>query len=169
MILRPETPRDHDAVGEVHRLAFGRPHEARLVELIRASEHHVPGLSIVAEEEGKVVGHILFSYVWLEGAERAHVLSLAPMAVLPGRQRTGIGSALVRAALEEADARGAPLVVVLGHPSYYPRFGFEPALSYGIEPPWPGMEAAFMVKPLSAYDAGCRGRVVYPPAFEAVS
>ena len=94
--------------------------------------------------------------------------SLAPLAMVmtpppdqePDRPTNG---------LEEADARGDPLVVVLGYPSYYPLFGFEPALSYGIEPPWPGMEAAFMVKPLSAYDPGCRGSVVHPPAFEAVS
>jgi putative acetyltransferase len=138
-----------------------------MVAAIRASEYYVPDLALVAEEEGDIVGHVMFSYVRLAGPEGEwSVLELAPLAVAPERQRDGIGGALVRAGIERAEARGEPLVAVLGHPSYYPRFGFEPASTYGIEPPSPELVPAFFVLPLSRYDARCRGRIAFPPVFE---
>ncbi len=139
---------------------------AQLVELIRASDRYVPELALVAEEDGVVVGHVMFSYVTLRGDEERDVLELAPVAVAPKRQRRGIGGALIRAGIEGAKARNEPLVVVLGHPTYYPRFGFEPAREHGIEPPSPEMEPAFMVLPLPKYDECYRGRVVFPAAFD---
>jgi predicted N-acetyltransferase YhbS len=143
--------------------AFGREEEARIVDAIRASDHYVAELSLVAVDEGEVVGHVMLSYVDLDGRD---VLQLSPLSVAPDRQGEGIGSALSRKALRLADNRGEPLVVVLGHPTYYPRFGFRPASSFGIEPPDPSMpDEAFMVVPLGAYDPALRGRVVFPPAF----
>ena len=166
MIVRPETASDYEAIGELLRSAFAGEVECRLVRLVRASDNYVPDLTLVAEENGRVVGHIMFSYVTLKGDEEFRVLSLACMAVTPERQRSGIGGALVEAGLERAEERGEPLVIVVGHPTYYPRFGFEPASRYGIEPPSADIpDAAFMVRRLSGYSERHRGRVVYPPAF----
>ncbi len=167
MTIRPELAGDYEAIARVVEAAFGRAEEARLVERIRASEQYVPELSLVAEEDGELVGHVMFSYVTLIGDDEERlVLELAPLAVTPERQNDGIGSSLVRAGLELADARGEPLVAVLGHPSYYPRFGFEPASEYGIEPPSPELAPAFMIARLSTHDESYRGRVVFSPAFD---
>jgi putative acetyltransferase len=166
MIVRPETPSDYETIDELLRSAFGGADESELVRLIRASDNYVPDLTLVAEENGQVVGHIMFSYISLKGDEEFRVLALAPMAVTPERQRRGIGGALVEAGLERAEERGEPLVILVGHPTYYPRFGFETASRYGIEPPSADIpDAAFMVRRLSQYSERQRGRVVYPPAF----
>jgi putative acetyltransferase len=165
--LRAERPEDHDAIATVTAAAFGKPREARLVETIRASDRVVPELSLVAEQAGEIVGHVMLSYVDLEGSAR-RLLELAPMSVAPGRQRRGIGSALVREALRRAEERREPLVLVLGHPSYYPRFGFRLAAELGLTPPDPSIPSeAFMVLALRDYDPTLRGRVVFPPAFGA--
>lgn len=168
MIVRPETPDDFEAIQALVAAAFGRGNEAELVRLLRASDAYLPELALVAEIDDEIAGHILISYVTLlNDDEEFQVLSLAPLAVLPERQNSGIGGALVEAGLEIADERGEPLVVLLGHPEYYPRFGFEVASGYGIEPPYDGVrDAAFMVRRLSAYDARYRGRIQYPSAFE---
>ncbi len=168
MIVRLEAPDDFEAIHALVAAAFSRENEAELVRRLRESDAYLPELALVAEVNGVVAGHVLISYVMLlNDDEQFRVLSLAPMAVTPARQRQGIGSALVEAGLEIADKRGEPLVVVLGHPAYYPRFGFEIASRYGIEPPYDGVaDAAFMVRRLSAYDERYRGRIVYPPAFD---
>jgi putative acetyltransferase len=107
----------------------------------------------------------MLSYVGLDGDPR-RVLELGPLSVAPGHQGRGIGDALTREALRLADERGEPLVLVLGHPTYYPRFGVRPAAELGITPPDPVAQAeAFMAIPLRAYDPTLRGRVVFPPAF----
>ena len=167
MIIRPEAPGDFDTIDSLVAAA-ARDLEAELVRRLRESDAYLPELALVAEVDGVVAGHVLISYVTLlNDDEQFRVLSLAPMAVTPERQRQGIGSALVEAGLEIADKRGEPLVVVLGHPAYYPRFGFEVASRHGIEPPYDGVaDAAFMVRRLSAYDERYRGRIVYPPAFD---
>lgn len=167
MIVRSEAPSDYEAVEELLRAAFGGAVESELVRSLRASGDYVPDLALVAEENGNVAGHIVFSYVTLKGDEEFRVLALACMAVTPGLQRRGIGSALVEAGLQRAEDRGEPLVVVVGHPTYYPRFGFEPARRYGIEPPSADFpDNAFMVRRLSRYSERHRGRVTYPPAFD---
>ena len=171
MIVRETAVADHEAVARLVTAAFGQPDEAQLIEQIRDSPYAVAGLELVAEVDGHIAGHILFSRVQVRdagsGAETP-ALALAPMAVDPPSQRRGIGSALVRAGLEKADSQGEGAVIVLGHPSYYPRFGFEPAGPSGIEPPWPDIPGdAFMLRRLTAFDPRCRGVVVYAPPFDA--
>ncbi len=167
IVIRPERPDDFDAIAGVVEAAFGRPEQvAQLVEKIRASDRYVPELALVAVEDGEVVGHTMLSYSTLVGDEEHEVLQLSPVAVTPARQRDGIGVALIRAGIERAKARHEPLVVVLGSPLYYPRFGFEPCRRYGIEPPAPEMAPAFMVLPLPDYDERYHGRVAFPPAFD---
>lgn len=165
MRLRAETEADYEAVAEVTAAAFGKQDEARLVEAIRASEEYVPELTLVAEEKGRIVGHVMFSYSLLDGSH-TRLLQLSPLSVAPDRQNRGVGSALTREALRLADERGEPLVLVLGHPNYYPRFGFRPASTLGLEAPDPSWsDEAFMAVPLSAYDASLRGRVTFAPPF----
>ena len=169
LVLREERPADAAAIRAVHEAAFPTSAEADLVERIRAAGALRPDLSLVAELEGGVVGHILLSPVTLEtGGGPEPVLELAPMAVVPERQRQGIGSALVIAGLDAAEIRDEPLVLVLGHPWFYPRFGFRPASAFGIRAPGDVPEAAFMVKPLTTYRRELSGRVVWPPAFEGI-
>lgn len=168
LIIRPETPLDYQAIAQINILAFGRDNEALLVEKIRASDRYVPQLSLVAETNEMAVGHILFSYVDLLGEEKLSVLALAPMAVRSGFQKQGIGSKLLRTGLDIAEAIKAPLVVVLGHPWFYPRFGFEKAKRHHIESPFPVPEEVFMVKLLKNYQPHYKGKVVYPPAFGIV-
>jgi predicted N-acetyltransferase YhbS len=152
--IRPEQPLDHDRVRELIRRAFGSSDlghhgEAELVDRLRDNcPDHV---SLVAVDDDRVVGHIFFSPVSIEGTDPPLAgMGLAPMAVEPDRQGEGIGSALVRAALEQLSAAGCPYVVVLGHPDYYPRFGFEPASRFRISHGFAGVpQDVFFVKSLN--------------------
>jgi len=166
-VIRCENLLDASAIYNVHTQAFERENEAQLVKNIRHSDRYIPQLSLVAEVDNTVVGHILFSYVDLIGEETLRVLSLAPLAVVPQFQRQGIGSALVQVGLETADTMGEALVIVLGHSQFYPRFGFQPSVNYGIESPFSVPEDVFMVKLLTNYQ-GFKGKVIYPPAFQEV-
>ena len=170
--LRPETPADYAAVRDVVRRAFDREEVVDLVDRIRSSENYVPELSFVAKSDGKIVGHVMLSYVDLVGEQSAHrILTLSPLSVAPEEQGRGIGGSLVRTAIAEADARGEQLVVLEGSPLYYPRFGFRPAKEFGISvhlPDWAPEEAA-MVHPLTSYEPSVRGAVAYPPAFDVVN
>ena len=132
VLVRAEAPADRAAIAATSEAAFGSAREALIVEAIRASDAFVPELSLVADDRGEVVGHAILSYVSLEDGTR--LLELGPIGVRPDRRREGIGGLLIRAALARADARGKPLVLVLGHPSYYPRFGFRRASELGIAP-----------------------------------
>ncbi len=169
-VVRPEAPGDAGAIRKVHEAAFGRPNEADLVEAIRRSPEFVPELSLVAEREGEIVGHAMLSLARIVGEPHAvEVLALAPVAVLPAYQRQGVGSLLVPAGIERARALGFRSIVLLGHPTYYPRFGFVPAERYGIVPPWGEPTPALMAMPLVPDGlTGVQGRLVYPPAFDAV-
>ena len=170
MIVRPETPSEFDYIHRIVEAAFGRENEARLVRLLRAdAEAYVPQLTLVAEDGDEIVGHIMLSNATIHGKQDWRVLALGPLAVTPEVQGKGVGIALTEASLELADNRGDPLVVLLGHPTYYPRFGFESARRRGIEPPAAMMsDAAFMVKALSNYDERYRGKFAYAPAFDQV-
>lgn len=169
--IRHERPdADATAVRRINELAFGQPAEADLVERLRAACG--AALSLVAEDEAVVVGHILFTPVTVESAgERVVGMGLAPMAVLPERQRTGIGSQLVLRGLDMLRDRRCPFVVVVGHPEYYPRFGFEPASRHGLASQWDGVpDAAFMAVILDpAVMAGVSGVASYRDEFNDVA
>lgn len=168
MNIRPEKRSDYQAIAEVNRLAFERENEAQLVEKIRRSERYIPQLSLVAELDRTVIGHIMFSCVDLVDEETKQVLLLAPLAVKPKFQNRGIGSKLVRVGLESAEAIKEPLILVLGHSNFYSRFGFMPSKHYQIEPPFPVPEEVFMIKPLKNYRQYYRGKVILPLAFKEV-
>jgi putative acetyltransferase len=167
MIIRDETPEDYAAVYRVNALAFGREGEAVLVERLRAAHAHI---SLVAVEGERVVGHIFFSPVSVESEGAAfEAVGLAPMAVLPEFQNQGVGSRLVRRGLEECERRGHEVVFVLGHPDYYPRFGFAPARAKGLSCEYPVPDEVFMVAELRPGALGGRtGLVRYRPEFAEV-
>jgi putative acetyltransferase len=163
--IRQERPGDAREISEVVEAAFGDASVAAFTQELRRSAGYVPGLTFVAEEDGAVVGFTMLTTVEVRGHARP-VLILTPMAVRPDRQRDGIGAALVQAALEAADARREPLVLVEGVPAYYPRFGFLSATVLGLERPDERIpDDAWLAVPLAAYDPTIRGRVVYPPFF----
>ena len=166
MKIRAYTEQDREAVYALHAHAFDGLDEADLVQALHDDGAAV--LSQVAERDGAVVGHILFSSLGLAPAPARprYLAALAPMAVLPDYQRKGVGEALVRASLDALEEAGCDGVIVLGHPAYYPRFGFTPASGFGIGFPGSVPEEAFMA--LSLRVGGledCRGTVVYHPAF----
>jgi len=152
VIVRDEAPQDRDAVRRVEVAAFGRDVEADLVDVLR--EDPAWAVSLVAEDGGEVVGHVLLTRAQL--GEAGELLALGPLAVLPDRQRSGVGGTLMRAALERAD--GA--VVLVGHPDYYVRFGFEPAAARGITNQWGLAGPEWMV-----HGEAPAGLVVYPQPF----
>jgi putative acetyltransferase len=139
--VRIEQSGDADGVRETNELAFGESLEARLVDALRGCDGY---LSLVATLDNRVVGHILFTPVTIEPPVDRPIAGLAPMAVRPDHQRSGIGSQLIRAGLEECRRIGYSAVVVLGHPEYYPKFGFVPAHTFGLTCEFPSPPEAFM-------------------------
>jgi putative acetyltransferase len=167
-LIRPDTPVDHEAIGHVSRLAFGQDEEARLVDSLRDGGH--VRASLVAEKDGQVVGHILFSDLpVVTKAGTVPALALAPLAVLPEHQNQGVGSALVRRGLEVCKEQGHRIVVVVGHPHFYQRFGFSSKLAAELESPYSGRESFMAVELVPGALDGVTGRVQYPPPFEAWS
>jgi putative acetyltransferase len=161
--IRPEVPADHEAVRYVNRWAFGQDAEARLVDALREAGY--VRLSLVAERADQIVGHILFSDLPIVTEQATlSALALAPLAVLPEFQNQGIGSALVRNGLEHCRVQGHQIVIVVGHPRFYPRFGFSTELAARLESPYSG-EAFMAVELLSGAMKGVKGRVEYPPPF----
>jgi len=164
--IRPEDRGDADQVRLINQLAFGRPDEASLVDTLRETDG---ALSLVAVVNDRIVGHILFTSVHIEGQIAGPAVGLAPMAVLPERQRQGIGSMLVRAGLDACRSAGDTAVVVLGHPDFYPRFGFVPAVTRRLRCEWPVRPEVFMVMELRPGAlTGAGGLVRYRPEFSAV-
>jgi putative acetyltransferase len=164
-IIRPERPDDVAAIRTVNEQAFGGAVEAAIVDALRARRKAT--LSLVAMDAHHVVGHILFSPVTIASAgEDLAALGLGPMAVLPAHQRRGIGSLLVRTGLAACRDAGHGCVVVLGHPAYYPRFGFEPASRRGVRWEHPAPDEAFMILELRPGALGGRGGIArYRPEF----
>ena len=170
ILVRPEERGDRKAVSEVVCRAFGRKAEVGLIDAIRSSPGWIGELSLVAVVDGRIVGHVLLSRIAVASKAGDYpALALAPVAVDPDWQSRGAGTALVRAGLERARRLGETLVVVLGHPNYYPRFGFQPAKPLGILPPFTVRDEVFMA--LSLRPGGelpVPGTVVYPSAFAGV-
>lgn len=172
VFIRQEREADYAAVDAVNKAAFAQDSEARLVALLRKSAAFIRELSLVAELEGKVVGHILFTRILIRdhGGHEHPSLALAPMAVLPEVQQQGIGSQLVRSGLARARELGYPSVIVLGHAHYYPRFGFVPAAQWNIKAPFDVPAHVFMAIELAEDGLrGVSGTVEYPEAFAAVT
>lgn len=165
--IREEEPADAEAVRTLLIEAFGGDAEARLVDRLRASNKCL--VSLVAEESGRVLGHVLFSPIAIDagGGEDKPAIALAPLAVHPAFQRLGIGSALSSAGIAQLRDAGHERILVLGDPAYYPRFGFQPAARYKVRCPFPAPEEAFMALELQP-DAfsNCAGMAVYGPEFD---
>ncbi len=165
--IRTQSAEDDSAVRQVNEAAFPTPVEADLIERLRAEAD--PVISLVAEDDGAIVGHILFSPATLAADSDFVAFALGPMAVLPARQRQGIGSNLVRAGLDECARLGCRAVFVLGHPDYYPRFGFVPASRYGIVSQFEVPDEVFMALELEPGAlAGKAGKMRYHAAFDAL-
>jgi putative acetyltransferase len=165
--LRLAGPGDTAAVLEVQRQAFEDDGEA-VAALVAALLRDDPeALSVVAEDAGEVVGHVLISRSLLDAPRRlVDVGVLSPLGVRPDRQGRGIGAALVRRALELADQRWVPVVFLEGSPRYYPRLGFRPGAELGFRKPSLRIpDAAFQAVPLAAYEPWMTGTLVYASAF----
>ncbi|MDP8934378.1 MAG: N-acetyltransferase [Cyanobacteriota bacterium] len=165
MDIRTENLEDVEAVSNVNIAAFGRENESNLVDKLRGS---ASTFSFVAVQSDRIVGHLLFSLVAVEGkcSRNLSILGLAPVAVLPNYQRQGIGTLLIRQGLKECARSGFQAVVVLGHPDFYPRFGFIPASRKGLGCEYDVPDEAFMVLELeSGALQDCSGTVKYRSEF----
>ena len=164
MQIRLEQPADVAAVHAINQAAFETSAEADLVDAIRAQAE--PIISLVADDAGTTVGHILFSPVALAGHAELKIMGLAPMAVAPAQHRRGIGSALVREGLDHCRRLGYGAVVVLGHPGFYPRFGFAPASRFGLTSEYDVPDEVFMAVELTAGALEAKaGTIRYHPLF----
>lgn len=167
MEIRQERREDWEAVYRLVQAAFASAeqsdgNEQDLVTALRESAAFVPELSLVAVDGERIVGHILFTRVTVGGTQ---VLALAPLSVLPEEQGKGIGLALIREGHRIAGRLGYGWSIVLGHPGYYPRAGYQPASRYGIRPPFDVPDENFMAAKLSGQAPGVEGVVRYDPAF----
>jgi len=168
--IRPENPDDYPAIKQVNDLAFGQPNEGLLVEELRSNPRFIPELSLVALYDNKVAGHILFLPIRIVCEDSPVIsLSLAPMAVHPDHQGEGIGGRLVEEGIETAKTMGYESIIVLGHPEYYPRFGFQPASKWGLRPPYEEVpDEAFMAMELVENSLEDKAGVIeYPQEYDS--
>ncbi|MHC1747712.1 MAG: GNAT family N-acetyltransferase [Cellulosilyticaceae bacterium] len=166
IFIREEHNNDILEIEKVHQLAFKADGEANLVNSLRKTNFYIPTLSLVATQEGSIVGHVLFTRIVIkDGNHTFPAIALAPLGVTPEHQRKGIGTQLVKAGVEKCKYMGHKLVVVLGDPKYYSRFGFELASNYEITPPVGFPEEAFMLCKLTDEDLNITGTVQYPSQF----
>lgn len=168
--IRQEKATDYPAVYNIHTKAFGRKDEARLADRLRLSDVFIPELSLVAVHDGKLVGHVMFTRIYIVDADKkTPSLALAPMAVDPDVQRKGIGSSMLRYALPVARDLGYQSVIVLGHENFYPRFGFVPTSRWQIKAPFNVPDSAFMGLELTENAlAGIKGIVQYAREFRDI-
>lgn len=166
---RPDDPTDAAAVRAIQLAAFPTDAEARLIDALRVSGDYARGWSLLAEVDGAVVGQCLLTAVTLERADgsriEGRVVALGPIAVLPAWQGRRVGGRLMAAAIERSEAAGTAAIVLLGHPTYYPRFGFESAREQGLLPPdaWP--DEAWLARRLPAWTPDDVGVVRYAAPF----
>jgi len=165
--IRSETPQDYTAITRVNDLAFGRPEEGRLVENLRKEPNFESHLSLIAEIAGEIVGHIILMPVIIQGSsENFTTLSLGPIAVIPDHQSQGVGGQLIEAGHRAALELGYDSVVLLGHPGYYPRFGYKLASLWGLTNPWGFHDEPWMaIELVPGALSGRAGLVQYPAAF----
>jgi len=167
MIIRKETVADENAIHRLNASAFPKEDEANLVDTLRTTADFF--LSLVAENDNAIVGHILFTEVVLDDHPTLQLAGLAPMAVQAESQNKGIGSALIKAGLAACKEAGIGAVVVLGHPEYYPRFGFTPASRFGLSCAWDVPDEVFMAQELRTdHLRGATGQLAYHPAFNSL-
>jgi len=167
-IIRQETPKDYEQITKVNDLAFKQPNEGSMISAMRKNKKFIRQLSLVAEIDSKVVGHILFFPLNINSGEKSFkVLSLAPMAVLPDHQQKGIGKKLVIEGLKKAKEKGYKAVVVLGHPTYYPKLGFEPACKWNIKLPIEAVpdEASMAIELEEGFLKDKAGIIKYPEEY----
>lgn len=167
IIIRNERKNDYDEIRKINDLAFGQENEGKMIESLRKTSDYNDSLSLVAEIKDKIVGHILFYPIEIKNEKGGYtVLSLAPMAVHPEYQNKGIGIKLVKRGLEIAKEINFDVVIVVGHPKYYPRFGFKPASNWEIQLPFDVPNDVFLALELK-YNAlnNCRGKVEYPKEY----
>ena len=166
MNIRTEKETDIEAIWRVNAEAFGREEESELVNALRDSG--APYLSLVAEEDSEIIGHILFTPMeWADVESEVRLAALAPLAIAPPHQKQGVGSRLVSAGLERCRDAGYDVVVLVGHPEYYPRFGFRQADGYGLALGFEVPPPAFMLVELheNALE-GTRGTIRFHSAFD---
>jgi putative acetyltransferase len=164
--IREERPDDAPAIREVNKRAFGQDQEGNIVDALRTNG--AVSLSLVAAVNGRIVGHIMYSPITVGGVITG--AALGPMAVVPEYQRQGIGSKLVEAGNEKLQDDDCPFIIVLGHPNYYPRFGFRPASMYGIECEWVVPDDVFMLLVLDeAKMQGVSGLAKYRHEFSTIA
>jgi putative acetyltransferase len=168
--IRSERPEDHAGIRRVNDLAFGQPDEGKLVDNLRKNSRFIRELSIIAEFKNEIIGHILFFPVRIRNGRKSfESLALAPVSVIPAFQKKGIGGSLINKGLETAKNLGFKSVIVLGHKTYYPIFGFIPAASWNIKPPFEVPEGVFMAIELEPEGLkGVSGTIEYPQEFEEV-
>jgi putative acetyltransferase len=167
MIIRSEESKDYSAIRAINESAFETPAEANLVDVLRAEAQ--PIISLVAQDGESIVGHVMFSPASLTDHPDLKIMGLGPVAVLPHLQRRGIGTALINAGICKCRELGFNAVIVLGHPAYYPRFGFIPSVRYGIQSEYDVPDDVFMLLELQpGYFQGATGVIKYHPAFSNV-
>ena len=169
-LIRNEKPGDYPGIKKVNDLAFGQPNEGVLIEKLRENSAFIKELSLIAELDGKIIGHILFFPIWIRKDQNKYrSLALAPMSVMPEYQKKGIGSQLIIKGIETTRDQGFKSIIVLGHEFYYPKFGFAPASQWNIKAPFDVPDEVFMALELiPGRLEGVSGIVEYPKEFEEV-
>ena len=169
--IRPEEEADRQRILDVTRQAFESDTEPELVKRIWESDDFISGLSLVAVDDDELVGHLIFSAMTIQtDDEDIPALCLGPVSVVPARQRQGIGDELIRYGLAECQRMGYHIIVLVGHPEYYPRFGFRPAEEQGLSMDIEAPPEAFMVyEGISGALDGVTGKVVFSSAFDGMT
>ncbi len=164
--IRQEVKEDYKRVYEINEMAFGQENESKLIEKIRRGPNFVPELSLVAEKDNEIVGHILFSKIKIVGESEFETLMLAPIAVIPELQKQGVGGKLIKKGIEKAKELEFDSIIVVGHKDYYPKFGFQKASQWGVQCPFEVPDGAFMAIELTEKALENKaGVVLFPQEF----